>query len=123
MIDLEQDVLSKPAILTLRYNSTQFSKIINTIYLGNITRYKREAFNWIRIFLTNCSQTVFVNGAKFQPKEVVSGVPQGSVFGPLIFFILNSDINERISKSFISSFANNTRISYIVGDPNGIAKL
>ena len=65
---------------------------------------------WIHSFLTNRKQQVVVNGEKSAPAPVVSGVPQGSVIGPLLFLILIGDIDERVAHAFLSSFADDTRI-------------
>ena len=42
--------------------------------------------NWIKTFLTSRIQKVVVDGAESQAKKVASGVPQGTVPGPLLFF-------------------------------------
>ena len=65
---------------------------------------------WIHSFLTNRHQQVVVNGEKLDPAPVISGVPQGSVIGPLLFLILIGDIDQEVAHSFISSFADDTRI-------------
>ena len=66
---------------------------------------------WIYAFLTDRTQTVVVNGARSIPSAVKSGVPQGSVLGPLLFLVLIGDIDENVATSFVSSFADDTRVS------------
>ena len=65
---------------------------------------------WIHSFLINRFQTVLVNNARSKVVKVKSGVPQGSVLGPLLFLILISDIDQKVASSFLSSFADDTRI-------------
>lgn len=65
---------------------------------------------WLHSFLTNRQQVVMVDGIVTQPSKVISGVPQGSVLGPLLFLIHITDINEYIQHSSIASFADDTRI-------------
>jgi hypothetical protein len=66
---------------------------------------------WIHSFLTNRTQTVIVNGVKSHPTEVKSGVPQGSVLGPLLFLVLIGDIDQDVTSAFVSSFADDTRVA------------
>ena len=72
---------------------------------------------WLQAFLTNRFQTVIVNGVKSSPAPVISGVPQGSVIGPLLFLILIGDIDKEVVGSFLSSFADDTRIGMAISTP------
>ena len=70
---------------------------------------KGKMNNWIKSFLTDRHQRVIVNGFLSDPVQVKSGVPQGSVLGPLLFLVLISDIDRNVS-SHTSSFADDTRL-------------
>ena len=72
---------------------------------------------WIHSFLTNRTQSVIVNGEKSDPAPVISGVPQGSVIGPLLFLILIGDIDKEVYNCFLSSFADDTRVGQGITSP------
>ena len=63
-------------------------------------------------FLLGRQQTVIVDGCKSPPCPVVSGVPQGSVLGPLLFLVLIGDIDGGVATSFLSSFGDNSRVGH-----------
>ena len=67
---------------------------------------------WIHSFITGRTQTVNVNGKRSPPSPVLSGVPQGSVLGPLLFLILIGDIDNELTSAFLSSFADDTRMGH-----------
>ena len=69
-----------------------------------------KVLQWITTFLTNRNQTVIVDGIKSSPERVISGVPQGSVIGPLLFLIMLGDIDHEVASAFVSSFADDTRV-------------
>ena len=67
---------------------------------------------WLYHFLTGRAQFVRLQGCVSFDSPVISGVPQGTVLGPLLFIILMCDINSGITSSSMVSFADDTRLYY-----------
>ena len=65
---------------------------------------------WIKSVLSGRKQSVVVNGVKSVTSNVLSGVPQGSVMGPLLFLIYINDIVSVI-KSPALLFADDIKMS------------
>ena len=53
--------------------------------------------NWMSSFLSNRLQYVIVDGSTSEPCKVLSGVPQGTVLGPLFFLIYINDTQDYLS--------------------------
>ena len=77
---------------------------------------------WINSFLKNRKQNVVVNGTKSRESNVTSGVPQGTVLGPLLFLIYIADIGENI-KGKLQVYVDDTKLKKPINDESDIESL
>ena len=68
-----------------------------------------SVYDWIRDFLTDRTQQVIVNGAASDEASVTSGIPQGSVLGPLLFVIYINDLPQHVQNE-VRIFADDTKL-------------
>ena len=77
---------------------------------------------WVSNYLIDSTQSVVLGGAQSNPLPVVSGVPQGSVLGALLFLIYINGVSASITDSKITIYADNIAL-YKTVDKAGIDKL
>ena len=71
--------------------------------------------NWTRSFLIDRTQRVVVDGKESTPSNVQSGVPQGTVLGPLFFLVYINDISKGLSKGTkLNLFADDSLLYRII---------
>ena len=92
--------------------SKAFDCIRHDLLIAKLHAYgfSHEALLFINDYLTNRQQRVKVDGSFSSRKDLIRGVPQGSVLGPLLLNICINDLLLFIQNSDICNYADDTTI-------------
>ena len=80
------------------YDKVDHGILLNKLKLLGITG---SLGRWIMNFLQDREQKVLIKGRKSESFTLISGVPQGSVIGPLLFLIFIGDIRDGVTASIL----------------------
>ncbi|CAF4761859.1 unnamed protein product [Pieris macdunnoughi] len=89
-----------------------FDKIDHNILLSKLSSMgiRGNLFRWFSSYVENRCQTVVLNGYSSRTRYIPSGVPQGSLLGPLLFNIFVNDITHCFQSSKILLYADDMKI-------------
>ena len=80
-----------------------------------------RTLNWITDFLSGPKQRVVINNSRSSWQPVKSGIPQGSVLGPVLFLIDNNTMPDKIA-SKIYLFADDAKLYRKIEDKSDVAR-
>ena len=102
-----------------------FDRVDHKILLDKIAYngIRGNLWRWFKSYITNRTQKVVVNGYESDLVPVSSGVPQGSILGPLLFILFINDIDKCFNQCKFLLYADDLKIFHTVNDVSDYSKI
>ena len=106
--------LSTDVVFSKAFDSVPHERLLLKLHSYGI---RDPLLSWVRSFLTNRHQRVVVRGSPSSWTSVLSGVPQGTVLGPVLFIIYINDITRNLT-SQCKLFADDMKVYKVLRNTN-----
>lgn len=105
---------NRDVVLVLLDFSKAFDTINHKLLCAKLRYYGFDvnSVSLMESYLFHRKQSIFSHGKRSSEVDILSGVPQGSILGPLLFIIYTADILGSVQSCKIQSYADDTQLYY-----------
>ena len=105
--------------------SKAFDKVSHVTLIAKLRQYhiNGSLLEWFSSYLHDRRQRVTILGATSSEKPVSSGVPQGSILGPVLFLVYVNELPDAVQNSSVACFADDIKIFRCVNSISDAALL
>jgi hypothetical protein len=92
--------------------SKAFDKVQHSLIISRLRQFNISGslLSWFTSYVNGRRQRVSVLGATSKERELTSGVPQGSILGPVLFLLYVNDLPKAVLSSKVACFADDTKV-------------
>ena len=112
---MDEGLINGVVFLDLKkaFDTVDHSILLRKLYLYCV---RGKAHDWFRSYLSNRIQYCQVNGKLSEPRTIITGIPQGSILGPLLFLVYINDLPNCLKNADCDMFADDTQLGTATKD-------
>ena len=116
---MDQGMLTGSVFIDLK---KAFDTVDHDLLIEKLSRYgiRNSELSWFKDYLKNRSQVVQYENSFPEPSKISTGVPQGSVLGPLLFILFINDLPDCIVRCSILMYSDDTVLFFSAKRPEVI---